>query len=499
MSREREFIEQLNHKHRERYDTEESRAMLGRVMGSAFPNRWIWTCELTQNAVDQGATTLIFKPIENGGIQVRHNGKKGFDEDSVRALSRLGMSSKGARSVGFMGVGFKSVFARFGSVLVSNGPWRFRYDVDVKHGHFNDRHLDHLGAVLPKWDEKAQLEEPGWTCFEFGAPREKESMFDADVKWMREGGGSLAVLATQGLKHLNIGGTQFLLEDRGDLVVVIDNLERSRQWRKFTAKWTPNHDAIGNLLTVRERQDPTTAEDAAEYGQEREIVALVPLDSDGRPTPPEEGTVFATLPTEEKLPFGLHVHADWLVDITRNGLLDPSEHPWQRAILDRLPTILAKYLDWIKSLPASSWGAGLKVLGPVRDGDRALDRYIAQEPWREKLKATLQAKQWIPASYQRGPRTGQAFRRGTAAGPSSTRHRRRPRVAPESSIRRLRAPPPNLGFPPGAVGHPTGSRPPSRGAEVDRCAGNWSLRLVGLAGRRRALACTLHALRCSCG
>ena len=72
----------------------------------------------------------------------------------TEGLSKIFRSTKGAATVGFMGIGFKSVFGRFREVRVSGWGWTFRYDVSQVVGAiYSDVQLDLLGAVIPIWDD----------------------------------------------------------------------------------------------------------------------------------------------------------------------------------------------------------------------------------------------------------------------------------------------------------------------------------------------------------
>ena len=98
-----------------------------------FPNPWLYVAELLQNAVDEGATRITATIEDDGSVIFEHNGNA-FREADVRALCVKGVSSKGAGTVGFMGIGFKSVFRSFEIVEVSSGPWSFSFNVSVTKG-----------------------------------------------------------------------------------------------------------------------------------------------------------------------------------------------------------------------------------------------------------------------------------------------------------------------------------------------------------------------------
>ena len=57
--------------------------------------------------------------------------------------------------------------------------------------------------------------------------------------------------------------------------------------------------------------------------------------------------LYATLPTDVMLPFGLHINADWLLNISRTGLREIGDNSWQRDIADRIADVLASFLRWV--------------------------------------------------------------------------------------------------------------------------------------------------------
>ena len=51
-----------------------------------------------------------------------------------------------------MGVGFKSVFARFRTVRVSGNGFRFRFDVRTTKGDLGQQIIEWFDSLLPLWD-----------------------------------------------------------------------------------------------------------------------------------------------------------------------------------------------------------------------------------------------------------------------------------------------------------------------------------------------------------
>jgi predicted NACHT family NTPase len=85
----------------------------------AFPGQWHFLMEFIQNADDANSTSLSID-ISRNEIQILNNGNT-FDEDDVESICKVGRSSKqytekGEDYIGYLGVGFKSVF------LISDNP-----------------------------------------------------------------------------------------------------------------------------------------------------------------------------------------------------------------------------------------------------------------------------------------------------------------------------------------------------------------------------------------
>ena len=109
----RAFVKNLANENKEFYGTSDGRGAL-RVVGLTFEHRWVYLFELVQNALDAGAHSIALRLIENGdALTFQHDGSYPLDEKGVEGLSKVFRSTKGASSVGFMGVGFKSVFGQF--------------------------------------------------------------------------------------------------------------------------------------------------------------------------------------------------------------------------------------------------------------------------------------------------------------------------------------------------------------------------------------------------
>lgn len=280
-----------------------------------------------------------------------------LEQKDVESLSKVFRSTKGASSVGFMGIGFKSVFGRFREARVSGGGWRFRYELHQIVGEtFGDVQLDLLGAVVPIWDDSITAPTNGFTTrFELCGRCDPKVNLAGDIDQFlpEEQRTPLAILAAAGLRQLVVCGRVWELglneEPDGSFEATALSAGENRLWQLFRVSFEPSRDAIARFLEHRRIQPLESERDRvyAEAARARIVLGVLPLDDSGIANPPPEGTVYATLPTEVSLSFGLHVHADWLLNISRSGLREIEENPWQREITDRIADVLAGLLSWI--------------------------------------------------------------------------------------------------------------------------------------------------------
>ena len=97
----------------------------------AFPGQWHFLMEFIQNADDASSTSLSID-ISRDEIQILNNGNA-FDEDDVESICKVGRSSKqytekGEDYIGYLGVGFKSVFLISDNPQIYSDDYRFEFD-----------------------------------------------------------------------------------------------------------------------------------------------------------------------------------------------------------------------------------------------------------------------------------------------------------------------------------------------------------------------------------
>lgn len=415
-----EFIKELASQNRQFYGTEDGLGTL-RALKLAFEHRWVYLYELVQNAIDAGAKSISIRVADDANaLRVQHDGRQPLDGEDVKALSKVFRSTKGASTVGFMGIGFKSVFGRFRSASISGWGWNFRYEVDQEVGEtYGDIQRDLLGTVTPIWDDSIPAPEGQYsTRFELRGLLDPEADLKSDVNHVvpTEDRTPLAILASAGLRYLELDGCSWNLdtrkEENGAWEAVAESQEAEYRWRLFPVTYSPSRDAIARFLEVREVQPQTPEERESVYSaaaRARRVVGVLPLDEDGNPNPPERGRVYATAPTNATVPFGLHINADWLLNISRRGLREIGENQWQEEIIDHISDVVVSFVRWVSrtcSHPEHARAAFRALSVPSSDGGDSLESQLSRDRWLRRLRSQLKNMSPFPVLEDHTNRLG---------------------------------------------------------------------------------------------
>lgn len=407
----RQFVAQVRAANAAFYEDPRGRGAL-KDLQQTFPNTWLYIAELLQNAIDANANRVSARADQDGSVVFEHNGNA-FNHRDVRALCERGVSTKGAATVGFMGVGFKAVFRSFEQVQVSSGGWQFRLQVPVVRGEtFGDVQRDWIGAVLPEWDGGAAAPSEGMTCrFHLsgriaGLPA-PQSDFEAVLGTDKS---LLPLLAWRGVKEVELGDCGWLLDLRhgsgeqcggAEVDAVSDGTGPSRRWVVFCSRYTPSREAVARFLEHRQLS-PSPAEKEQVYqeaSRAREVLAFCPLDDSGAPTPPHHGVAFALLPTAVSLPLGLHIQADWLLVINRQEIMQLDGNAWHGEILAQIPKLLRDYLKWLVSVVpqrSGAWASGYSALPtPIREDIKG-DEWVGGAPFVSAARECLREVPFLP-------------------------------------------------------------------------------------------------------
>ena len=402
-----------------------------RAFELTFEHRWIYVFELVQNALDAGAQSIAFRLSDDGDtLTFQHDGQKPIDEEDVKGLSKIFRSTKGAASVGFMGIGFKSVFGRFREARVSGWGWRFNYKMARVVGEeYGDVQTDPLGAVLPVWDDGIAEPEAGFTTrFEFCERVDPATNLQSDLTRLLSNADLtlLAVLAASNLERIDVDGRVWKLSagDRvvdGSMTATARSDAEERRWQLFPVEFEPSRAATRRFLEYRKIQ-PAEEESEQVYAaaaRPRRVLGMLPLDDRGIPAPPQRGLIYATLPTEVTLPLGIHVNADWLLNISRSGLVEIEDNQWQREIMDRVADVLASVIGWAActfSEPDAAKEAFAVLASPSPEAV-GLEAILAEDRWLYRLRDLLEDASVIPVWTEESADLGFAKPRETLVPP----------------------------------------------------------------------------------
>jgi hypothetical protein len=385
-----------------------------RDLQQTFPNPWLYIAELLQNAVDEKAAFITVASQEDGSLLFEHSGTP-FSSANVESLCMRGVSSKGAATVGFMGIGFKSVFRSFERAEVSSGPWRFALTVENRKGdRFGDNQRNWLGAVLPEWDNEGQPPTEGMTC-RFRLCRRLPDLppITNDLEHVlgdRED--LLALLAWQGVEQLTWGervwdlnSDDYPLADGSGTRVQLSATDSKtgvkKTWVLFSRDYQPSDKAIARFLEHRQLS-PSADEQSQVYEQasrSRRVAIFCETGNAGIPCPVEQGSAFALLPTGVTFPLGMHVQADWLLVVSRRELMQIEGNEWHEEILDQIPILLNKFLTWLVDTPwptDSEWYFGYNALPAQSKSERETNTWFGGEKFRKGLADCLRDLPFLP-------------------------------------------------------------------------------------------------------
>lgn len=291
----------------------------------AFPRYGSFLMEFIQNADDVGSSSLLIK-IEDRLIKILNDGRV-FSRDDVNSICRVGLSSKTPKDyIGYLGVGFKSVFLISDSPEIYSGDYKFKFD---KNAWPDPEKVP--WQVIPLWIEKSvSIPAPYKTLFKI--PVSVENILrKLQEETTPEYISNRMLLFLRNLKNIEI-------EDKlGDV---------TRSIKKFLYKQTKNYEIYliqeyfsGELRTQKYwlvfrsicevppevKEDKTTKDWEREQVDKREVVVAFRLDEKENLIIEERGTahigVFSFLPLKE-IPSGLNflIQADFLTTPGRSEL-----------------------------------------------------------------------------------------------------------------------------------------------------------------------------------
>jgi hypothetical protein len=381
-----DHIDQLNSR-QESSDESLMAALAGAInrLEKAFPEQWHFLMEFIQNADDSQSTSFSLRLTENK-VTILNDGRE-FDYDDVESVCNVGQSSKahpdkGEDYIGYLGVGFKSVFLISDNPRIFSGEYQFEFD---KHS-WSDPTLSPW-QITPIWvhDDTKTLPDDYNTKFEipFSSDVNQETFnkltSELDVGQISD----RTILFLKNLEEIEIvdevndvektiSKSIITTRDEYDIVEVTtkknDETETTR-WLRFTGTAE---------VPERVKEDRMTKQWERHTINHREIIVAFELNRDNA-LQKQEGTahigVFSFLPLKE-VPSGLNflVQADFLTAPGRETI--HRDAPWNRWLAQEIFELIIgqaipafkQDLNWRKNF--------MTILYPQKGGHSLFDEEI---------------------------------------------------------------------------------------------------------------------------
>ena len=280
--------------------------------------------ELLQNADDAGAKKASIA-IERDTFVFEHDGED-FTAEQFKSLCSFGISSKARlHTIGFRGIGFKSVFSLGPNVQITTPTLAFE---------FNEERF-----TVPVWNYDAVPSESTVVRVELRDTAIRERARAEIESWYAH---PTPLLFFQNIEHLELQGRPVRKERLG--VGPVSNAS----WIRLTGRDTRL------LLHVTSEVEPFPPEALTEIVKERRdadgklnitgcSVDIV-LKEDGEPR------LYVVLPTEVKPKLSFSCNAPFLQDPSRKTIKDPVNSPTNRWLLRRIGELAASTLiEWISN------------------------------------------------------------------------------------------------------------------------------------------------------
>ena len=328
MSTPKEFIENIKEKitkSDEEYILESLTGAIDRIQ-KTFPRYGSFLMEFVQNADDAKSQSLKIEILQNS-IKISNDGIP-FTEENVKPICKVGRSSKSPEDfIGYLGVGFKSVFLISDCPEIYSGNFRFKFD---KNGWDNPTNIP--WQVIPLWIEESLID----------LNSNYQTIFNLPLKDVK----LIEVLKEEvAPDHLNNRILLFLRNIRN--IEIIDhnqNIKRvitkslfckTSEYEIYSVNESINEDSenqdfwliFRSTIPVPDnvKEDFVTKEWERENVEKREVVAAFKLDEEKNLIKEEKGTahigVFSFLPLKE-VESGLNflMQADFLTTPGRGEL-----------------------------------------------------------------------------------------------------------------------------------------------------------------------------------
>lgn len=435
----REIIEDLQEKYIEKTPLEVRESLSGHsdVVQMNFAASY-FPLEFIQNADDENSTAIRFLLREADGsprLEILNNGREFTEPEvadgnqevksDVRGICKAGQSPKEPRNhIGFIGVGFKSIFEISERVEIHSGPFHFEFNRNLTEA-TNDEESDLPWRVIPWWNDSghraripADIEDMRYTTrfvIHLDEERISEDLYDGDTfsPLSVENLDRRVFLFLKNLQEIVIddelsGNRRVLRRDAesGISDTLQDNVAAAKESYPRTVDDLNGIEPVKTISVTEERNGeterdtwvvfsdrwkvPTKVRDdqkTKEYFrrgvESREIfIGLLANETGELVSPGRAGTlhsgVFSYLPLKEiDADFEFLVHADFLTPSDRQSI--KRDVLWNQEIAKAVAECLIDVIDSIAHHEV--WWKHLDLLTPGKKGDEFISSYIQEPVW----------------------------------------------------------------------------------------------------------------------
>ena len=376
--------------------------------------------ELLQNANDaagdaNASGSAVCFVLTEEALVVADQGA-GFGEAQIKAICGLGRSSKDPRkSIGYKGLGFKSVGEITDRPQIISGAVRFTFDnhrvraaVGGLTGDFvADQRLPVYAFPFPLGDDElgndmsiinGLIEEGYHTVFRLPF---KHGITPADVQTHLQQTIIPRLLlfldATEKLE-LRCTDTDFSAmiarEQRGDYTeALLENAGENEHWLVFERR-----------LDIPDRQLVEALGDAWKQVDQVRVAAAVPLDDDGKPTVRGRQPLHVYFPTQEQSGFSFILQADFALELDRRHIaISPEAIPYNHWLSEEVGKLVGECVGPSLAMRFPGDSSVVSALAPSGEGTD-----FGQRVWSDTLTA-LRPCPFIPCVDGKTRRPGEVL------------------------------------------------------------------------------------------
>ena len=292
---------------------------LGGCFLNKFKIRATYLSELLQNADDSGATEA-HADVEGGCFVFRHNGHD-FSEEEFRSLCRFGFSNKRrALTIGFRGIGFKSVFSLGSTAQIFTPTLAFCF------------HRKRF--TQPEWIDGAEVTQDTVLRVQIESPEKEQAIRDQIGNWIRS---AIPLLFFRSIRTLRLFDQEIevAVEDAGPCN------------RAQLAKLSGSDRIVTVLRSGEEEFPPECLEEVR--AERTEEIELPPCDVVVFLGASQQQRLYCVLPTEVTVALPFSCQAPFIQDPARTAIKDPSTSPTNAWLLKRIGILAAEsLLSWLQ-------------------------------------------------------------------------------------------------------------------------------------------------------